>query len=84
MYFNESLEKLIYILNDSGGAEVVFASGESQARKIAELLRERLTSVEQVISAASPADLHSEVLRYEALIAEVGAEDVARDTVAVL
>src|SRR5271155_3650037 len=35
VYFNESPERLIYILNDSG-ARIVFTSGESQARKIAE------------------------------------------------
>ena len=40
VYFNESPDRLVYILNDSG-AKVVFACGESQGRKIAEC-RDRL------------------------------------------
>src|SRR5271170_8046218 len=35
IYFNESHDRLVYILNDSG-ARIVFTSGETQARKIAE------------------------------------------------
>jgi long-chain acyl-CoA synthetase len=75
IYFNESPDRLIYILNDSG-ARIVFTSGESQARKIAES-RARITSLEQVISVLPPADLHSEVLRYETLIANAGDPDIA-------
>ena len=58
IYFNESIERLTYILNDSG-ARVVFTSGEEQARKIAEC-RRHLPELEQVISVAPPADLHGE------------------------
>src|SRR5271167_4088704 len=62
IYFNESLDRLGYILNDSG-ARVVFTSGESQARKIAEC-RDRLPALEHVISVAPPADLRGDILRY--------------------
>src|SRR6204780_1714846 len=40
IYFNESLDRLAYIMNDSG-ARLIFTSGEAQARKIAEC-RDRL------------------------------------------
>jgi len=75
VYFNESLDRLTYILKDSG-ARVVFTSGEAQARKIAEC-REHLPEIEHVISAAPPADLHGEILRYETLIATAGDADIA-------
>ena len=35
IYFNESADRLVYILKDSG-ARIVFTAGEAQARKIAE------------------------------------------------
>jgi long-chain acyl-CoA synthetase len=75
VYFNESLDRLTYILKDSG-TRVVFTSGEAQARKIAEC-REHVPEIEQVISAAPPADLHGEILRYETLIATAGDADIA-------
>ena len=50
------------------GARVVFTSGEDEARKIAEC-RGQLPALEHVISVAPPADLHGEILRYDALIA---------------
>jgi long-chain acyl-CoA synthetase len=75
IYFNESPDRLIYILNDSG-ARIVFTSGESQARKIAES-RARITGLEQVISVLPPLDLQGDVLRYETLIATAGDPDIA-------
>jgi long-chain acyl-CoA synthetase len=75
VYFNESLDRLAYILKDSG-ARVVFTSGETQARKIAEC-REYLPEIEHVISAAPPANMHGEILRYETLIATAGDADIA-------
>jgi long-chain acyl-CoA synthetase len=75
IYFNESNDRLVYILNDSG-ARVVFTSGESQARKIAEC-RDRIVTLEQVISVAAPLDLQGDILRYETLIATAGDADVA-------
>lgn len=70
VYFNESNDRLIYILNDSG-ARIVFTSGESQARKIAEC-RSSLPGLEQVISVAPPPDLGGDILRYETLVATAG------------
>jgi long-chain acyl-CoA synthetase len=75
IYFNESADRMTYILNDSG-ARVVIAAGEPQARLISKC-RERLTSVEQVICVAPPAELAGEALRYEMLIAAAGEDDVA-------
>ena len=70
VYFNESPDRLIYILNDSG-AQIVITVGDSQARKLAES-RAKLTDVRHVISAAPLDDLHGDVLLYEALIAHTG------------
>jgi len=67
IYFNESLNRLAYIMNDSG-ARIIFTSGEAQAQKIAEC-RDRLGALEQAIAVAPLSDLHGDVLRYETLIA---------------
>jgi long-chain acyl-CoA synthetase len=75
VYFNESPDRLAYILNDSE-ARIVITSGDSQARKVAEC-RKRLPSVEQVISVAAPEDLREEVLSYETLIAAASEEEIA-------
>jgi long-chain acyl-CoA synthetase len=74
VYFHESVDRIAYILKDSG-ARVVFTSGEEQARKIAEC-RPNLPELEQVISVAPPADLHGESLRYDALIAATGDAEI--------
>jgi long-chain acyl-CoA synthetase len=74
IYFNESLDRLVYIMNDSG-ARIVFTSGEAQARKIAEC-RERISALEHVISVAPLSDLSGDTLRYETLIATAGDADV--------
>ncbi len=75
IYFNESLERLVYIMNDSG-ARILFTSGEAQARKTAEC-RDGISALEHVISVAPLSDLSGEILRYEALINTSGAADVA-------
>jgi long-chain acyl-CoA synthetase len=75
VYFNESVERLAYILNDSG-SRVVITSGESQARKISEN-RERIPVTEHVISVAPPPDLRGEILKFETLVASVGDADIA-------
>ncbi len=74
IYFNESIERLSYILNDSG-SRVVITSGESQARKISEN-RERFSVTEHVISVAPPADLRGEILKFEALASAATDADV--------
>jgi long-chain acyl-CoA synthetase len=67
IYFNESPDRIVYILNHSA-VEVVIAAGEMQSRRLLEC-RERLTSVKHIICAAAPGDLGDEILRYETLIA---------------
>jgi long-chain acyl-CoA synthetase len=74
IYFNESHDRLVYILNDSG-ARVVFTAGALQAKKISEC-RSRIPSLEHVISAAPDSELDGHILRYEALIASATDADV--------
>jgi long-chain acyl-CoA synthetase len=76
IYFNESPERIAYILNHSG-VGVVFVAGEMQTRRLMEC-RDRLASVKHIICAAAPADLAGDVLRYENLIAAGGGDAVAR------
>jgi long-chain acyl-CoA synthetase len=75
IYFNESPERIAYILNDSG-ARIVFTAGEPQVRKMDDL-RAQSASVEHVISVASPTDLRQPIHHYESLIASAGEGDVA-------
>jgi long-chain acyl-CoA synthetase len=75
VYFHESVERVTYILKDSG-ARVVFTLGEEQARKVAQC-RANLPELEHVISVAPPANLQGESLRYDALIAGAGGAEIA-------
>ena len=75
IYFNESPERFIYIMNDSG-ARVIITAGQAQARKAAEA-RERMPKVEHLICVAPPAELRGEILNYENLISAAGDADVA-------
>jgi long-chain acyl-CoA synthetase len=75
IYFNESPDRITYILNHSG-AEVVFVAGEMQCRRLLEC-RHRLTTVKQIVCAAAPADIGDFMLRYETLAAAAGDDTVA-------
>ncbi len=75
VYFNESPERMAYILNDAA-ARVVITKGESQARKLAGS-RGKIPSLKHVISAAPPPDVSGDVLRYETLIEAIEAEAAA-------
>ena len=75
IYFNESPERIAYILNHSG-AEVVFVAGEMQARRLLEC-RGQLRSVKHIICAAAPASLGDDILRYESFAAATGDDSVA-------
>ena len=75
IYFNESPERIIYILNHSG-AEVVIVAGEIQSRRFLEC-RRQLRSVKHIICAAAPADLGDDILRFETLVAETGDAAIA-------
>jgi long-chain acyl-CoA synthetase len=75
IYFNESRQRMAYILNHSQ-AKIVFVSGTSQLEKLLACSSE-LTFVEQIIAADAGSPLPSEYLRYETLIANAGATDIA-------
>ena len=78
VYFNESVERLIYILNNSG-ARVLFVKGEAETQKIKEC-RAKLQTIERVISVGGPDAAQcsgGEASRYEDLIASAGDAEVA-------
>ena len=75
IYFNESPERMAYILNHSG-AKVVFVAGVAQARKLLDI-RAQLKTVEQIIVSDGGTDIPSECLRYETLIASAGDTEIA-------
>jgi long-chain acyl-CoA synthetase len=70
IYFNESPDRIVYIVNHSG-AEVIFVAGELQTRRLLDC-RSRLTSVKHIICAAAPPNLGDDVLRYENFAAAIG------------
>jgi long-chain acyl-CoA synthetase len=75
IYFNESPDRIEYILNHSG-AEVVFVAGETQIHRLLKS-RSRLTSIKHIICAAAPPDLGDDILRYENFAAATGDAAVA-------
>src|SRR5882672_6174638 len=75
IYFNESPDRIVYILNHSG-AEVVIVAGEMQTRRLLEC-RGQLRSVKHIICAAGPSDLGDDILRYETFAAATGDAAVA-------
>ena len=76
VYFNESPERMTYILKHCG-AKVVFAAGTAQMKKL-QALRAQLPELEQVILADCGAGaLPPDCLAYETLLATGGGADVA-------
>ena len=75
VYFNESPERMAYILNHSG-AKVVISAGEAQAAKLL-ACRGELKHVEHLIVADGGENLPSECLRCETLIASAGDAGIA-------
>jgi long-chain acyl-CoA synthetase len=75
IYFNESPDRMVYILNHCG-AEVVFVAGSAQLEKLRRI-RNQLQHVQQVIAAGAGDASSSEFLRYETLIASAGPAEVA-------
>ncbi len=75
IYFNESPERIVYILNHCA-AEVVIVAGEMQSRRLLEC-RSQLRFVKHIICVDAPADLGEDVLRYEKLAAATGDDVVA-------
>lgn len=75
IYFNESPERMTYILNHCG-AQVVFLSGVSQLQRFLQI-REALKGLQQVVVANAGDEIPEEFLRYETLIAATGDAEVA-------
>src|SRR6267378_8221821 len=70
IYFNESPERMSYILNHCG-AKVIFVAGAAQLQKLL-AIRPLVTALEQIIVADGGAELPPECLRYDTLIASAG------------
>ena len=75
VYFNESPERMTYILKHCG-ARVVFVVGAAQLQKLLNV-RKELPELEQILVADAGADVPMECLRYETLIASASAADVS-------
>jgi long-chain acyl-CoA synthetase len=75
VYFNESADRMTYILKHCG-AKVVFVAGAPQLEKLL-AVRANLPELEQIIVAEVGAELPSDCLRYETLIASASATDIS-------
>ena len=75
VYFNESPDRMTYILNHCG-AKVVLVVGVPQLQKLL-AVRSNLPELEQTVVADGGSDVPSECLRYETLIAGASAADVS-------
>jgi long-chain acyl-CoA synthetase len=75
IYFNESPDRMTYILNHCG-AQIIFIAGLRQLEKFL-TVRDQLVHVQQVIVAGAGQAMPSEFLRYETLIATASATDIA-------
>jgi long-chain acyl-CoA synthetase len=75
VYFNESPERMTYILNHCG-AQVVFIAGVSQLERFLQV-RSQLEHVQQVIVAGGGIAMPEEFLRYETLVAAASPSEVS-------
>ena len=75
VYFNESPDRMTYILKHCG-AKVVFVVGAPQLRKLL-AVRASLPELEQIIFADGGAEAPGDCLRYETLIASAGTTDIS-------
>ncbi|MGB7437021.1 MAG: long-chain fatty acid--CoA ligase, partial [Candidatus Acidiferrum sp.] len=75
VYFNESPDRMIYILNHCG-AQVLFIAGLPQLEKFL-TIRDQFPQIQQVIVANAGNAMPSDFLRYETLIATAGPNDIA-------
>lgn len=75
VYFNESPDRMTYILKHCG-AKVVFVVGVSQLQKLL-ALRAGLPELEQIIVADGGTGVPTECLRFETLIVSASAADIA-------
>lgn len=75
VYFNESPDRMTYILKHCG-AKVVFVAGKPQLEKLLSV-RANLPELENMVVADAGPDLPSECLRYDTLIATAGAAEIS-------
>lgn len=75
VYFKESPDRMLYILNHAE-AKVVFVAGRTQLEKIL-AVRSQLPLLEQIIVADGGPDIPAECLRYETLIASAAGAEIA-------
>jgi len=75
IYFNESSDRMVYILRHCG-AKVVFVAGAAQLQKLL-ACRAQLPELEQIIVADAEGSLPSDALHYETLIASAGGADIS-------
>jgi long-chain acyl-CoA synthetase len=74
VYFNESPDRMTYILNHCG-AQIIFIAGVRQLEKFL-AVRDQLVRVQHVIVAGAGDSKPAEFLRYETLIATTGGSDI--------
>ena len=75
VYFNESPDRVAYILNHSE-AQILFIAGASQLEKFLQM-RDQLKFVQNVIVSSRDGGIPVEFLRYETLLAGVGDAEIA-------
>lgn len=75
IYFNESADRMTYILRHSEAKVVIVAGAEQLKRLLA--CRAQIPGLEHIIVADAGADLPTECLRYETLIVSAGGAEVA-------
>src|SRR5271165_25668 len=75
VYFNESPDRMSYILNHCG-AQVVFVSGADQLKKFLKI-KDSLKDLQTVIVANAGEAIPSDFLQYETLIATAGGTEIA-------
>jgi long-chain acyl-CoA synthetase len=74
VYFNESPDRMAYILNHAG-AQIVFICGLAQLERFLQI-RGQLAQLQQVVVADAGGALPSEFLRFETLIAAAGPTEI--------
>ena len=75
VYFNESSERITYILNHAE-VKILFVAGDAQLAKLLEI-RAALRHLEHIVVADAANDIPADCLRYETLIASAGGAEVA-------
>jgi long-chain acyl-CoA synthetase len=75
IYFNESPDRMTYILRHSG-AKIIVVAGARQLQRLLDC-RPQLPDLEQIIAVDGGPDRPMECLRYETLIASAGGAEVA-------